>query len=117
MDMHVPADSGWADYPANAPRTARGRRPGTDATMAPAAGEPGHGLGAILRRQPAGTMHGRRSDGGHPALFELICYDCGDDPGLAYCEVPSGLQWLRGPRPIAAAWAAYERHLGVGLTG
>jgi hypothetical protein len=43
--------------------------------------------------------------------------NCGDDPGLAYCEIPSGLQWLRGPRPIAAAWAAYERHLGVGLTG
>jgi hypothetical protein len=116
MDMHVLADSGWADHPANGPRTVRAPRPGTDATMAPAAGEAGHGLGAILRRQPAGTMRSQ-SDGGHPALFELICYDCGDDPGLAYCEVPSGLQWLRGPRPIAAAWAAYERHLGLGLTG
>ncbi len=57
------------------------------------------------------------ADGGHTALFELICYDCGDDPGLAYCEAPSWLQRLRGPRTMAAAWTAYERHLGLGLTG
>jgi hypothetical protein len=57
------------------------------------------------------------ADGGHPALFELICYDCGDDPGQAYGEIPPRLQRLRGPRPIAIAWAAYERHLGLGLTG
>ena len=93
-----------------------GQKPGADPTPIPAAGEPGHGLGAILRRQPAGILQ-CPADGGHAALFELICYDCNDDPGLAYGEVPSRLQGLRGPRPVAAAWAAYERHLGLGLTG
>jgi hypothetical protein len=116
MDGHVLAGRRWAGHAANGPRTDRRPQPGTDATAIPAAAEPGHGLGAILRRQAAGIMQGP-ADGSHPALFELICYDCGDDPGLAYCEVPSRLQWLRGPRPIEAAWAAYERHLGLGLTG
>jgi hypothetical protein len=64
--------------------------------------------------QPAITTAGQRRSAAHGAGGSG---NCGDDPGLAYCEIPSGLQWLRGPRPIAAAWAAYERHLGVGLTG
>jgi hypothetical protein len=102
-------------HPATRPRSARGPRPGTDTTTIPAAGDPGHGLGAILRCQPAEILQ-CPADGGHPALFELICYDCGDDPGLAYGEIPPRLQWLRGPRPTATAWAAYERHLGLGLT-
>lgn len=116
MDSHVLAGNGRTGHPASGPRNVRGPRPGTDTTTIPAAGEPGHGLGAILRRQPAGILR-TGADGRHPGLFELICYDCGDDPGLAYGEIPSRLQWLRGPRPMAAAWAAYERHLGLGLTG
>ena len=83
-----------------------------DVVTIPPAGEPGHGLGAILRRQPAGIMQAR-AEGGHAALFELICYDCGDDPGLDYSHVPSWLQWLRGPRTMKDGLAAYERHLGL----
>jgi hypothetical protein len=112
VTMRVRTGGGWADHPANGPRNASSPRPGT---TIPAAGQVGHGLGAILRRQPAGISRGP-TDGGHSALFELICYVCGDDLGRAYREVPSRLQRLRGPRPIAAAWAAYEKHLGLGLT-
>jgi hypothetical protein len=46
-------------------------------------------------------------------VFELICYDCGDDPGLDYQEVPSRLQQLRGPHTMETAWTAYERHIGL----
>jgi hypothetical protein len=102
---------------ASGPRNVRGPRPGTDTTTIPAAGEPGHGLGAILRRRAVAGIMQWPTEGDHPALFELICYDCGDDPGLAYGEIAPRLQWLRGPRPMATAWAAYERHLGLGLTG
>ena len=84
--------------------------------MPPSAGEPGHGLGAVLRRQAVRNALGPAGNG-HTALFELICYDCGDDLGLDYSEVIPRLQQLRGPRTMAAAWSAYERHLGLGLTG
>ncbi len=46
-------------------------------------------------------------------MFELICYDCGDDPALDYQEVPSRLRQLRGPRTMETAWTAYERHIGL----
>jgi len=52
-------------------------------------------------------------DGGDAAAFELICYDCGDDPCLDFSEIPSRLQLLRGPRTMEAAWAAFEKHLGL----
>jgi hypothetical protein len=42
---------------------------------------------------------------------ELICCDCGDDPGLDYCEVAPELQRIRGPCPGAAGVAAYQKHL------
>jgi hypothetical protein len=76
-----------------------------------AAGQPGHGLGAVLRRQPspAAREHG---DGGHAAVFEIICSDCGDDPGLGYFEVSPRLQAIRGPRPAEAALAEFNKHLG-----
>jgi hypothetical protein len=79
-------------------------------------GQLGHGLMAVLRRQPRRPGSGR-PDGGRPdgegGLFELICSDCGDHVYLDYFEVPARLQRLRGPRDIRAALAAYDRHLGL----
>jgi len=46
-----------------------------------------------------------------PSAFEIICCDCGDDPGLDYRDVSPGLRRLRGPYPIAAGVAAYEKHV------
>ena len=43
--------------------------------------------------------------------FEIICCDCGDDPGLEHFEVSRRLQVIRGPYPIATGIAAYETHL------
>jgi hypothetical protein len=51
-----------------------------------------------------------RPEGGYADVFELICCDCGDDPGLDYREVAPRLQLVRGPYPIAAGVAAYEQH-------
>jgi hypothetical protein len=81
----------------------------------PLAGQPGHGRTASLRRRPARIVAGRM-EGGYISAFELICPSCGDHPYLDYPEVPPQLQRLRGPRPMATAWTAYERHLGLGLT-
>ena len=51
-------------------------------------------------------------------MFELICFDCGDNPCLDYSEVSPRLQRIRGPRTMDTAWAAYEQHLGlVGANG
>ena len=65
---------------------------------------------AVLRRQPA-----RIADGGEACPgsdeFEIICCDCGDDPGLDYSEVSPELQRLRGPYPIRAGFAAYVKHV------
>ncbi len=76
----------------------------------PPAGQPGHGRAAVLRRQPARIVDGR-SDGGYTDVFELICPSCGDDPDLDYSKVPPRLQWLRGPRTLEQALAAYHKHL------
>src|SRR5580704_3018007 len=78
----------------------------------PPASQPGQGRTAVLRRQQARIADGR-FEGGHAGLFELICPNCGDHPDLNYSEVPSRLQWLRGPRPLEEALAAYHRHLGL----
>jgi hypothetical protein len=75
-------------------------------------GQLGHGMMAVLRRQPTRPELGP-GESGYTGLFELICSDCGDHPYLDYCEVPARLQWLRGPRALRAALAAYERHLGL----
>ena len=77
----------------------------------PPAGQPGHGGTAFVRRRPVRIVDGR-FEGGYTDLFELICPDCGDHPYLDYSEVPSRLQWLRGPRPLEAALAAYHKHIG-----
>ncbi len=77
----------------------------------PLAGQPGHGRTASLRRQPARIISGRM-EGGYTDLFELICGQCGDHPYLDYSEIPSWLQRIRGPYPLAAGLAAYDSHIG-----
>ena len=73
-------------------------------------GKPGLGWTAVLRRQPARIVDGR-PQGGYTNAFEIICCECGDDPDLDYRQVSSGLQQIRGPYPIAAGVAAYEKHV------
>ena len=65
-----------------------------------------------MRRQPARIVDGC-FDGRFTGVFELICPGCGDHPYLDYTEVPPRLQWLRGPRALGAALAAYHKHIGA----
>jgi hypothetical protein len=83
-----------------------------DLTTLPAAGQPGHGCTATLRRRPARIMQGRAA-GGYTSAFELICCECGDHPDLDYSEISPRLQRIRGPYTIRAGLAAYEKHLGL----
>ena len=67
-----------------------------------------------LRRQLAsgtdsGPGHGGTVEYG-TVEYELICRDCGDDPRLGYCEVPAGLQQIRGPYQIKAGIEAFLEH-------
>jgi hypothetical protein len=78
--------------------------------MATVFGRPGLDWTVVLRRQPARIVAGQ-AEGGYTSMFEIICCDCGDDPDLDYRQVSPGLQRTRGPYPIAAGVAAYERHL------
>ena len=84
-----------------------------DVMTVPAAGQPGHGITASVRRQPARIVEGRKK-GGHRDAFEVICCDCGDHPYWGYSEISLALQRIRGPyATMAAALAAYDRHLGL----
>ena len=71
---------------------------------------PGQDSMVVLRRQPVHLADGQ-PQGGYTDAFELICCDCGDDPGLDYHRLSSGLQQVRGPYTIAASIAAYENHV------
>ncbi len=82
------------------------------ATMLPPPGQPGHGGTAYVRRQPVHILDGR-FEGGYTDVFEVICPSCGDHPYLDYSEVAPRLQWLRGPRTLQAALAAYYKHVGL----
>jgi hypothetical protein len=73
---------------------------------------PGDGWTVVLRRRPARIVEDR-PEGGYTDTYEIVCCDCGDDPGLDYREVSPGLQRVRGPYPIAAGVAAYETHLSL----
>jgi hypothetical protein len=84
---------------------------GHGASGVPAAGQPGHGRTASLRRQPVRIVEGRMK-GGYTDVFELICGECGDHPYLDYREIPSRLQLIRGPYPLEAGLRAYADHLG-----
>jgi hypothetical protein len=72
-------------------------------------GESGHGWTLVLRRRPMRIVDGR-PEGGYTDDFEIICCDCGDDPGLDYREVSRELQRIRGPYPAAAGITAYVIH-------
>jgi hypothetical protein len=74
------------------------------------AGQLGQGWVVVLRRQPA-SISDRRAEGGYTDAFEIICCDCGDDPGLDYREVSPELQRVRGPYPLTAGAVAYEKHI------
>jgi hypothetical protein len=88
-------------------------RTGSDVVgTVPLAGQPGHGTAAFMRNQPACIADGR-IHGGYNGVYELICPDCGDDPDLDYLEVAPQLQWLRGPRTLTGALAAYHKHVGI----
>jgi len=78
----------------------------------PLAGQPGHGSTPVLRREPV-LLEDGRFEGGYTDLFEFICPRCGDNPDLDFSEIPPRLQWLRGPRPLEAALAAYHMRLGL----
>jgi len=65
---------------------------------------------AVLRRKPARIVAGR-PEGGYTSTFEIICCDCGDNPGLDYRDVSPELQRLRGPYWLTAGVARYEAHL------
>jgi len=71
---------------------------------------PGHGWRVALRRQQAPAVDGR-TGGGYTDAFEIICRDCGDDPGLEYYDVPPGLQHIHGPYWIDTGVTEYEAHL------
>lgn len=72
--------------------------------------QPWHGWTVVLRRQPSRIVQGR-PEGGYTNLYELICCDCGDHPGVDYQEAPPRLQLVRGPYPVAAGVAAYKQHV------
>ena len=81
----------------------------------------GDGSTVVLRRQPTRIVESR-PEGGYTDIFEIICCECGDDPGQDYREVSPELQRIRGPYPIADGVAAYEKHLArheqpTGATG
>jgi hypothetical protein len=84
---------------------------GHGASGVPAAGQPGHGRTASLRRQPVRIVEGRMK-GGYTDVFELICGECGDHPYLDYRDIPPRLQLIRGPYPLEAGLRAYAEHLG-----
>ncbi len=83
---------------------------GPESGRAGTADQPALGWTVVLRGQPPGrglppsTLTG---------AFELICCYCGDHPDLDYRDVSPELQRIRGPYPLAAGIAAYQRHLGL----
>lgn len=71
---------------------------------------PGLGWTVVLRRQPAQIVDGQ-PQGDYLDLYELVCCDCGDSPDRDYRDVSPKLQRIRGPYPLAAGIAAYQRHV------
>jgi hypothetical protein len=103
----IPVSRGPHDPPGPWPRS-----DDQDLTTLPAAGQPGHGRTASLRRQPAPHRAGR-VEGGYTGAFELICCECGDHPYLDYSEISPRLQRIRGPYTMRAGLAACEKHLAL----
>jgi hypothetical protein len=72
--------------------------------------QPALGWTVVLRRQPVRIVEGL-AEGGYMDVYELIWCDCGDHPDLDYRDVSPELHRIRGPYPIAAGVAAYEKLL------
>ena len=107
--------AGPAAVPAPLPRDRRDpwlRVVPEEVVSPPPAGRPGHGSGAVLRRQPVRIVNGR-FEGGYTDVFEIICPSCGDHPYLDYSEISPRLQWLRGPHQLEAALAVFHKHQGI----
>ena len=77
-----------------------------------AGAQPGEDWTVVLRRQPARIVEGR-AEGGYTDVFEIICGDCDDHPGLDDVAVSPELQRIRGRYPIEAGGGADEKHLGL----
>jgi hypothetical protein len=71
---------------------------------------PGQDWRATLRRQKAPAVAGQ-PDAGYTNAFEIICRDCGDDPGLDYQDASPRLQRIRGPYQIETGVTQYQEHL------
>jgi hypothetical protein len=56
----------------------------------------------VLRRQPVRIIVGE-PEGGYTNAFEIICCDCGDDPGLDYRDVSPSFSGSAGPTPLRPA--------------
>jgi anti-anti-sigma factor len=61
-----------------------------------------------LRRQPARLSTGHAGSG--TRTFEIICRQCGDDPGLDYRQLSPGLRQIRGPYLLKAGIEAFLEH-------
>lgn len=62
-----------------------------------------------LRKRPASIFDGLADDG-RPAVYELVCRECGDDLRCCYSEVSAELQQVRGPYPLEAGIEAFVGH-------
>ena len=62
-----------------------------------------------LRKRPDGTVDGRPDDG-PPAVYELVCRECGDDLRRSYSQVSAELQQVRGPYLLEAGIEAFVEH-------
>jgi hypothetical protein len=72
-------------------------------------GQDGRAWTVILRRRPARIKAGGAANG-YDGEFEIVCCHCGDDPDLDYRQVPSELQRIRGPYPMAAGITEFLKH-------
>jgi hypothetical protein len=64
----------------------------------------------MLRRQPASLSTGHAGGNISTSTFEIICRQCGDDPGLDYREISPGLRQIRGPYLLRAGIEAFLEH-------
>jgi hypothetical protein len=82
-----------------------------------AADQPGLQWTVVLRRLPVRIVAGE-PEGGYADAYEIICCECGDQPGLDYGDVSAELQRIRGPYSlIAAGVAAYAKHVKLHRAG
>ena len=106
--------SGARNLEPGAPRPAPRSKPDPAASRKTDAmtifGRPGINWMAVLRRRPTRIVAGHM-DGGYTDVFEIICRNCGDDPGLDYSDASPELQQIRGSYQLVTGIAAYEQHL------